>query len=280
MVSASDYAAGVDGDFGHHHQGFAFFCGVIMFGIDDAILLPAAASFVGGIFRNKSQERQADKQMQFQDEMSSTAHQREVQDLMAAGLNPMLSAKLGGASSPGGAMAQIEDVVSPAVSSAQQGQSIKAQVDKMKAETDNTRMRTVMDGQLLHAQAELADAQRVQALASANAADASVMLTGENVKTAPYTRANLSASSAKSGQDLAESVERTKGYDIQRQLTAEQAIKTMADTAQTDVLTELRKLDINQAKSSSQFFGSAIGESAPLARFLIQILSAMKGAVK
>lgn len=49
---------------------------------------------------------QAQKQMEFQREMSNTAHQREIEDLKAAGLNPVLSAKLGGASTPNGAMAQ------------------------------------------------------------------------------------------------------------------------------------------------------------------------------
>lgn len=49
---------------------------------------------------------QAQKQMDFQREMSNTAHQREIEDLKAAGLNPVLSAKLGGASTPNGAMAQ------------------------------------------------------------------------------------------------------------------------------------------------------------------------------
>lgn len=51
----------------------------------------------------------AQNQMNFQREMSNTAHQREILDLQAAGLNPVLSAKLGGASTPTGAAGDYSD---------------------------------------------------------------------------------------------------------------------------------------------------------------------------
>lgn len=51
---------------------------------------------------NVASAEQAQKQMDFQERMSSTGHQREVADLRAAGLNPLLSVNAG-ASTPGGA---------------------------------------------------------------------------------------------------------------------------------------------------------------------------------
>lgn len=88
-------------------------------------VLSGGLGFLGGQSTNASNEAIAQQQMAFQESMSNTAHQREVKDLIAAGLNPILSATGGsGASTPGGAMATMQNALAEGVSSAKSGADI------------------------------------------------------------------------------------------------------------------------------------------------------------
>ncbi len=119
-------------------------------------IISGSLSLKGGRERNVAASAQAQRQMDFQERMSSTAHQREVKDLRSAGLNPILSATGGrGASSPGGAQAPVQDVLTPAVSSALAAKRLTQEIRNLKA----TELQSVTASEANSARASLSGAQ-------------------------------------------------------------------------------------------------------------------------
>lgn len=86
-----------------------------------------AAGVTGGLSafgqeRTNAQNAQlAREQMAFQADMSGTSYQRAVADMMAAGLNPMLAYSQGGASTPSGQTAVMQNALGAGATSAGQG---------------------------------------------------------------------------------------------------------------------------------------------------------------
>jgi hypothetical protein len=98
----------------------------------------AAADAGGGLLTSAFNVHETRQNRRFQREMSNTAHQREVEDLRKAGLNPILSANGGsGAGTPGGSVPQMEapDFSTKALTALQAAQ-MKAGIKYTEAQTD------------------------------------------------------------------------------------------------------------------------------------------------
>ena len=81
-------------------------------------LVSGGLGYLGTRQQNAAASAQSQRQMDFQERMSNTSYQRAMEDMRKAGLNPILAYKQGGASTPAGAQAPMQNELTSMANSA------------------------------------------------------------------------------------------------------------------------------------------------------------------
>lgn len=98
-------------------------------------LAGAGLSYLGTSNTNAASAANVQQQEQYATQMSDTAYQRATADMKAAGLNPMLAYSQGGASSPTGSVAPVQNKLASAAAGVSNAVAAQAAVENTKADT-------------------------------------------------------------------------------------------------------------------------------------------------
>lgn len=192
-------------------------------------MISGLASTGGEIYANRQNIKLSREQMRFQERMSNTSAQRAVQDYRAAGLNPALAYDKG-ASSPGGASAQVGNPIAPGINSALTAKQAQANIA------------------LTTAQTEKAGAEAISALA-----DADLKAGGQNPEYPTWKEEQLLMR-----QDNMRRLRMSAGLQPyeERQVKAN-TIRGEYDAERAGYERDRTRLDLNRARTISDLFGGA-----------------------
>jgi len=233
-----------------------------------AALGSGIAGFFGQQSTNEMNRDLAAENTAFQERMSNTAYQRQVKDLEAAGLNPMLAyVKGGGASTPSGTVLPMQNAVSVGVSSAESA----GRAAKVGAEVENIGTSSLLNranAWLTQSKSDLNNASAKQANESANFLSTQAKKISEEIKNIPLEGDRLIAA-AKQLTEAAKLSQLQQGTEVQRAKQMQWlAVKTMVEG---DLL-ELEKAAITKAEN----FGKEFGQYKPLIDTMVNVIRMLK----
>lgn len=229
----------------------------------------------GASAQNYANAKMAENAMAFEERMSNTAYQRAMADMKAAGLNPMLAASKGGASTPSGQQARMENTQANALNSAIAASQIavnKAQAEKTSAEANVIRETGLRSAE---EQIKVLQRQQIDLIASAGLKNqqAFTALANESLLRAQYDKTrgevevvNATAENLRKTFELIsqQTINEKKKFDLmvgQIKLVSAQAAEALARQGLADSQKLIADVDLRMKEIDKNILEAVTGES-------------------